>query len=86
MAINHHLQSKVQSGRRRSQRAAAKGPVFITDRGHRRPMSSLTIEQYQKLTGKTENIVDLIAMPRASKIDFEPPKLKGRLYRPADFD
>jgi hypothetical protein len=85
MAITTISSRKFNQDAGGAKKAAAKGPVFITDRGHAAHVL-LTIEQYQKLTGKTENIVDLIAMPRASKIDFEPPKLKGRLYRPADFD
>jgi Antitoxin Phd_YefM, type II toxin-antitoxin system len=85
MAITTISSRKFNQDASGAKKAAAKGPVFITDRGHAAHVL-LTIEQYQKLTGKTENIVDLIAMPRSSKIDFEPPKLKGRLYRPADFD
>lgn len=66
-------------------RAAANGPVFITDRG--RPAHVLlTIEDYQKLTEIKENIVDLLAMPDAADIDFEPAKLNKEIYRPEDFD
>jgi prevent-host-death family protein len=65
-------------------RAAANGPVFITDRGHPAHVL-LTIEDYEKLTEIKENIVDLLAMPDAADIDFKPAKLKG-IYRPEDFD
>jgi hypothetical protein len=34
--------------------------------------------------GQAGNIVDLISMPEGDEIDFDPPKLKGPLYRPAD--
>ena len=67
----------------RIKRAAVHGPVFITDRGHPSYVL-LTIEEYQKLTDKQASIVDLLAMPDAADIDFEPPRLSKNLYRPAD--
>ena len=67
----------------RAKKSALKGPVFITDRG--RPAHVLlSIEEYQRLTGGVESIVDLLAMPAAEDIDFEPPKLPGKLFEPAD--
>lgn len=68
----------------KAKRAAAAGPVFITDRGHTAHVL-LTIEEYQKITDKKESIVDLLAMPDAADIDFEAPRLDKELYRPADF-
>lgn len=66
----------------RAKRHAAKGPVFITDRGH--PAHVLmTVEEYQKITGCQETIVESLAMPEA--VEFEPTPLKGPLARPADF-
>lgn len=65
--------------------ASLNGPVFITDRGHTAHVL-LTIEDYQKLTKTKENIIDLLAMPDASDIDFEPPKLNKKIYRPEDFN
>lgn len=66
-----------------AKRAARRGPVFITDRG--RPAHVLlTIEDYQKLTGKDVNIIDLVAMPGAEEVEFEPPRLPGDLHRPPD--
>lgn len=63
---------------------AAAGPVFITDRG--RPSHVLlTVEEYQRITGDEENIVDVLAMPDADDVDFDPPRLSGPLYRPVDF-
>ena len=64
-------------------RAAANGPVFITDRGQPSHVL-LTIEDYQKITDQQASIVDLLAMPEAGEIDFEPPRLNQRLYKPAD--
>ncbi len=61
-----------------AKKASKRGPVFITDRG--RPAHVLlSIEEYQKLTGKHTNIVDLLAMAGGDKIEFNPPKIKGDL-------
>lgn len=65
-----------------AKRAAVNGPVFITDRG--RPAHVLlTIENYQNLIQKG-NIVDLLSMPDSCDIDFNPPQLHKKLYRPSD--
>jgi prevent-host-death family protein len=69
----------------RIKRAALNGPVFITDRGHPAHVL-LTIQDYQKLTATQENIIDLLAMPNSSDIDFEPEKINKNIYRPTDFD
>lgn len=67
----------------RAKKAAKDGPVFITDRG--RPSHVLlTIEAYQTLTGSRASIIDLLAMPGAEEIEFEPPRLQGDFHRPAD--
>lgn len=66
-------------------RAALNGPVFITDRGHPAHVL-LSIEEYQKLTKSKESIIDLLAMPEAADVDFEPPKLGKGIFRPEDFD
>ena len=58
----------------RAKKAANDGPVYITDRG--RPSHVLlTIEAYQRIAGPQASIVDLLAMPGAGAIDFEPPRL-----------
>ena len=67
----------------KAKKAASHGPVFITDRG--RPAHVLlTIEEYRRITGSQQGIVELLAMPDAADIDFEPPRLDGTLCRPAD--
>jgi prevent-host-death family protein len=67
----------------RAKKAAKRGPVFITDRG--RPAHVLlTIEEYQRMTGKRESIADSLAMPESAEIEFEAPRLKGDLHHPAD--
>jgi prevent-host-death family protein len=66
-----------------AKQAASRGPVFITDRG--RPAHVLlTIEDYQRLTGREASIIDMLGMPGVEDIDFEPPRLPGEIHRPAD--
>lgn len=66
-----------------AKKAARSGPVFITDRG--RPAHVLlTFEEYQRVTRSQKSIVELLAMPGVADIDFEPPRLSGGLYQPAD--
>ena len=58
----------------KAKRAAQRGPVFITDRG--RPSHVLiTIEEYRKITGAQKGIAELLGMPQAADIDFDPPRL-----------
>lgn len=46
----------------RAKRAAAEGPVFITDRG--RPAHVLlSIEEYRRLTGQGQDIADALGWP-----------------------
>jgi prevent-host-death family protein len=67
----------------RAKKAAKRGPVFITDRG--RPAHVLlTIEEYQKIADRHGNILDLLAMPGADEVEFEPPGSKGNLHRAVD--
>jgi hypothetical protein len=63
----------------KAKRAARRGPVFITDRG-RLSHVLLTAEEYQRITGGTKSIVDLLGMPEAGEIEFEPPRLSGKLH------
>ncbi len=67
----------------KAKRAASKGPVFITDRGHAAHVL-LAIDEYEKIAGTQVSIVELLAMPETADIDFEPPRLDKDLYRPAD--
>jgi len=69
----------------KAKRFASEGPVFITDRGHPAHVL-LTINAYQKITEKFESIIDLLAMPEADDIYFEPANLNKDIYRPEDFD
>lgn len=67
----------------KAKRAAFLGPVFITDRGHVAHVL-LTIAEYQKIIEQKESIIDLLAMPEIADIDFEPPRLKTKFFRPTD--
>ena len=67
----------------RAKKAARQGPVFITDRG--RPAHVLlTIEEYQRITGGRTTLVELLAMAGDADVEFEPPRVSGPLFRPAD--
>ncbi|MFZ1568305.1 MAG: type II toxin-antitoxin system Phd/YefM family antitoxin [Thiolinea sp.] len=67
----------------RAKKAALQGPVFITDRG--KPAHVLlSIDEYLRLTGQTQNIVELLSMDSDDEIEFDPPKLSGELFKPAE--
>ena len=57
----------------RAKKAARSGPVFITDRGRPAHVLNSRLER-----------VELLAMPVDGDIDFEPTRLSGPLYQPAD--
>lgn len=83
MAITKLSSREFNQDTSRAKRAAKRGPVFITDRG--RPSHVLlTAEEYQRITGGERSIADLLAMPEAAAIEFEPPRLVGDLHKPAD--
>lgn len=53
-----------------AKRLARIEPVFVTDRG--RPTHVLmSIEAFRQITGQTETIVDLLAMPAPVDIDVD---------------
>jgi prevent-host-death family protein len=83
MAITKLSSREFNQDTSRAKRAAKRGPVFITDRG--RPSHVLlTVEEYQRITGGEKSVADLLAMPEAARIEFEPPRLKGDWHEPAD--
>lgn len=84
MAITTITSRQFNQDTSRAKKAAKKGPVFITDRG--RPAHVLlTIEDYKAMGGKRKNIVELLAMPKAAEIEFDPPRLGDEIVRAADF-
>ena len=55
----------------RAKRAAKAEPVFVTDRG--KPTHVLmSIEAFRQLTGQSESIVDLLAMPGLADAEPDP--------------
>ncbi len=77
----------------RAKKAAAEGPVFITDRG--KPAHVLlSIEDYQRITGGHRKIADALAMPilgdtglgdtGLADLAFDLPRVNIGI-RPADF-
>ena len=57
-----------------AKKAANRGPVFITDRG--KPAHVLlSMADYQRLLGHQSSIVELLAMPEAASVEFDPPKV-----------
>ena len=64
-ALNHDVSS--------AKKAAKDGPVVITDRG--KPSHVLmTYDEFRRLTGKRHSLVEALAMPDLSDIDFDPPR------------
>jgi len=83
MAITRLSSREFNQDTGRAKRAAKKGPVFITDRG--RPSHVLlTVEEYDRIAGTQKSVADLLAMSEAAEIEFEPPRLRANLHKPAD--
>jgi PHD/YefM family antitoxin component YafN of YafNO toxin-antitoxin module len=83
MAITKLSSREFNQDTSKAKRAAKRGPVFITDRG-RLSHVLLTAEEYQRITGGQKSIAELLAMPEAGEIEFEAPRLRGDLHKPAD--
>lgn len=61
----------------RAKKAAASGPVFVTDRGAPTHVL-LNIDEYRRLTHSGKSILELLAMPEGEvlpDLDFEIPEL-----------
>ncbi len=73
----------------KAKKAAAEGPVFITDRG-RAAHVLLSIDEYNRLTapsGPAGSLMDALAQSGDDgDFDFDPPRLRGSSLKPADFD
>ena len=44
----------------------------------------ITAEEYQRITGGQKSLADLLAMPEAAEIEFDPPRLTGNLHGQTD--
>jgi hypothetical protein len=82
MAITTLSSREFNQDASRAKKAAKDGPVFITDRG-RLAHVLLTAEDYQRLTGVSSSIIDMLAMPAVVDIDFEVPRAQ-RILNPVD--
>lgn len=68
-----------------AKRAAADGPVFITDRG-RPAYALLKIDDYYRLSSeKPRTLLEIMDAVPGGEFEFDPPKLVGNV-QPADFD
>jgi prevent-host-death family protein len=67
----------------RAKRAADEGPVIITDRGEPAYVL-LRHDAYRRLLSGGPTIRKLLDLPGVEDIDFEPPRLGGGIFRPAD--
>ena len=69
-----------------AKRAAAEGPVFITDRG-RPAFVLLKIDDYHRTVGSKERtLLELMdSIPGGEGIEFDPPRM-NLVSRPAEFD
>jgi hypothetical protein len=63
----------------RAKKAAERGPVFTTDRGQTTHV--LFTGEDRKITAGGKTILDLLGMPDAAEVEFEPPRLRGELFR-----
>lgn len=68
-----------------AKKLARKGPVFITDRGEIGYVL-MSYEDFRRRSADEPSIIDLLTMPDAMDIDFEPPKLDHIGIKPAEFD
>ena len=83
MAITRLSSREFNQDTSKAKRAAKRGPVFITDRGQPSHVL-LTAEEYQRITGGQKTIAELLAMPEAAEIEFEPHRLVGNLHESPD--
>lgn len=67
----------------RAKRAADQGPVIITDRGEPAYVL-LRHDAYRRLLSGGPSIRKLLDLPGVEDIEFEPPRLGGGIFRPAD--
>ena len=83
MAITTMSSREFNQDTGRAKTASRNGPVFITDRG--RPAHVLlTFEDYERLTGGQDSIIDLLGLPpEVADVELEIPRA-GDLARPAD--
>lgn len=67
----------------KAKRSALQGPVFITARGQPAHVL-LTVDDYQRISKKKAGVAELLAMPDADNVEFEPGRLSDELFKPVD--
>ena len=67
----------------RARRAADLGPVIITDRGEPAYVL-LRHDAWQRLTGDEPGIRELLDLEGVEEIEFDPPRMGGGIFRPAE--
>jgi len=76
---SHEFNQHVAAARKA---ASADNLVYILDRGQ--PAHVLmSIDKFRKMSGQTQNILDMLAMPEAAEIDFDFERIQD-LPRPLD--
>ncbi len=84
MAITTLSSREFNQDTSRAKKAAAEGPVFITDRGTPAHVL-LSIEEYQRLAGGHGSIVDSLGLPQGIEdVELEIPR-SAEPARAADF-
>ena len=85
MAVTTITSRDYNRNRSLADKSLSKGPVIITDRG--RPAKViLSFEEYERLSGKKQSLVELLAMPEAGDFDFDPPRIGREAAQAADFE
>jgi prevent-host-death family protein len=85
MTITKITSSELNRHVRRVKRAANAGPVIITNRGEPAYVL-LRYDAYRRLAGRDPSIRELLDQPGVEDIEFDPPRMGGGIFRPADFD
>ena len=67
----------------RAKRAAENGPVIITARGNP-AFVLLSHQEYRLIAGGGATIRELLDQPGVEEIGFDPPRVGGGLFHPAD--
>jgi prevent-host-death family protein len=65
-----------------ARKAAAQGPVFITDHGNPAHVL-LTIKDYLRLTSRYMSVAQALAQP-GTDFDFDPPRIGSGIFKPAN--
>ena len=82
MAITKLSSREFNQDTSKAKRAAKKG--LFSSRCGQPSHVLLTAEEYERITGAQKSVADLLAMPEAAAIEFEPLRLSGDLHEGVD--